>query len=199
MPRASKPTPKSTSTLKARTKPTTPTGKKPAAAKQSFAAKPAAAKPIAKPAATKKSFAAKPATAAKRPAAAKRVTTSVAPRPDFGAPIAGFFTKQPKPLRPLLEELRDLVQEVIPDAESSIKWGMPFFTIDGTMMCALAGHKSHVNLILAGPPGTYADPDNRLAGSGKTGRHLKLTAADKVPREAVRGWLATAAALARAK
>ena len=199
MPRASKPTPKSTSTLKARTKPTTPTGKKPAAAKQSFAAKPAAAKPIAKPAATKKSFAAEPATAAKRPAAAKRVTTSVAPRPDFGAPIAGFFTKQPKPLRPLLEELRDLVQEVIPDAESSIKWGMPFFTIDGTMMCALAGHKSHVNLILAGPPGTYADPDNRLAGSGKTGRHLKLTAADKVPREAVRGWLATAAALARAK
>jgi len=199
VPRASKPTPKSTSTLKARTKPTTPTGKKPAAAKQSFAAKPAAAKPIAKPAATKKSFAAKPATAAKRPAAAKRVTTSVAPRPDFGAPIAGFFTKQPKPLRPLLEELRDLVQEVIPDAESSIKWGMPFFTIDGTMMCALAGHKSHVNLILAGPPGTYADPDNRLAGSGKTGRHLKLTAADKVPREAVRGWLATAAALARAK
>ena len=163
------------------------------------ATKPTATKPTARPTATKKSFAAKPATAAKRPAAAKRVTNKVAPRADFGAPIAGFFTKQPKPLRPLLEELRDLVQEVIPDAESSIKWGMPFFTIDGTMMCALAGHKSHVNLILAGPPGTYADPDNRLAGSGKTGRHLKLTAADKVPREAVRGWLATAAALARSK
>lgn len=179
VPRASKPKPKPTSKLKARTRPTTP-GKKPAA--------------------TKKSFAARPATAARKPAAAKRVAVKKpGTRGDFGAPIAGFFTKQPKPLRPLLEELRDLVQEVIPDAESSIKWGMPFFTIDGTMMCALAGHKSHVNLILAGPPGTYSDPDNRLAGSGKTGRHLKLTAADKVPREAVRGWLATAAALARSK
>jgi hypothetical protein len=102
-------------------------------------------------------------------------------------------------LRPLLEQLRDLVQEAVPDAESSIKGGMPFFTIDGTMMCALAGHKSHVNLILAGPPGTYADPDSRLGGTGKTGRHLKLTAADEVPRDAVRAWLATAATLARTK
>ena len=148
------------------------------------------AKPAAKQLAAKKPVAKKPvAAAAKKPV----------PRGDFGAPIAGFFTKQPKSLRPLLEELRDLVHEVVPDAESSIKWGMPFFTIDGTMMCALAGHKSHVNLILSGPPGTYADPDNRLIGAAKTGRHLKLTATDKVPREAVRGWLATAAALARSK
>jgi hypothetical protein len=155
-------------------------------------------KPRAKPAA--KQLAKKPV--AKKPVARKPVAAAAkkpAPRGDFGAPIAGFFAKQPKPLRPLLEELRDLVHEAVPDAESSIKWGMPFFTIDGTMMCALAGHKSHVNLILSGPPGTYADPDNRLIGAAKTGRHLKLTATDKVPREAVRGWLATAAALARSK
>jgi hypothetical protein len=168
---------KATSTLSSKPKPK-PRAKP--AAKQLAARKPAAKKPVAK----------KPA-----PAVAKKPV----PRGDFGAPIAGFFTKQPKPLRPLLEELRDLVHEVVPDAESSIKWGMPFFTIDGTMMCALAGHKSHVNLILSGPPGTYADPDNRLIGAAKTGRHLKLTATDKVPREAVRGWLATAAALARSK
>jgi len=128
-----------------------------------------------------------------------RAAAAPGPRADFGAPIAGFFAKQPAPLRAILEELRDLIEAAVPDAESSIKWGMPFFTIDGAMMCALGGHKSHVNLILSGSPSAYADPDKLLTGAAKIGRHLKLTAADRVPRDAVNGWLATAAMLARAK
>jgi hypothetical protein len=165
------------------TKPTKPT--KPAARKQPVRA---SAKPTTTKAAGKKPAGRKPA--AKQPVMARRV--------DFGAPIAGFFAKQPKPLRPILEALRDLVQEAAPDAASSLKWGMPFFMIGDAMMCALGGHKSHVNLILSGPPGTYADPEGRLSGDGKTGRHLKLTAADQIPRDAVRGWLKTAAKRARA-
>ena len=62
---------------------------------------------------------------------------------------------------------------------------------------ALAAFKSHVNLILPGPPGTYADPDGRLQGDGKTGKHLKLRSIDELPRTAVRGWLKTAAARAK--
>ena len=115
------------------------------------------------------------------------------------SPIDGFFTKQPPHLRAILEALRALVDEAAPDAASSIKWGMPFYTVNGAMMCALAGHKSHVNLVLAGPPGTFADPEGRLSGEGKTGRHLKLTSLDELPRDAVRGWLRTAAELTRAK
>jgi hypothetical protein len=64
------------------------------------------------------------------------------------------------------------------------------------MMCALAAFKSHVNLILSGPPGTYADPGGLLEGDGKTGKHLKLRALADLPRAAVRGWLKTAAARA---
>ena len=120
-----------------------------------------------------------------------------APRADFGAPIEGFFARQPAHLRVILEELRRLVEGAAPDAESSLKWGMPFYTVGGVMMCALGGHKSHVNLILSGPPGAYADPEGRLAGEGKTGRHLKLSSLDELPRTAVRGWLRTAAELAR--
>jgi hypothetical protein len=92
-----------------------------------------------------------------------------------------------------------LIEGVAPDAESSIKWGMPFFTVGGAMMCALGAHKSHVNLILSGPPGAFADPEGRLSGEGKTGRHLKVTSLDDLPRDAVRGWLKTAANLARKK
>ncbi len=179
------------------------------------AARPPAKPQPAKPASTKPAprKAKKPATstspqASTRPATAKRpkakpgarraAKARPATRADFGAKIAGFFSKQPAPLRPILEALRDLVEEAAPDAASSLKWGMPFFMIGDATMCAIGGHKSHVNLILSGPPGTYADPDGRLSGDGKTGRHLKLTAVDQIPREAVRGWLKIAARRARA-
>jgi hypothetical protein len=133
----------------------------------------------------------------KKPKAAKkRAAKKPAPRADLGAPIDGFFSKQPPHLRAILDELRRLIDEAAPRAESSLKWGMPFYSVDGTMMCALGGHKSHVNLILAGPPGAYADPEGRLSGEGKNGRHLKLSALDELPRESVRGWLRTTAGLA---
>jgi hypothetical protein len=140
---------------------------------------------------------AEPPRGASPAAPARRVATKPAPRTDYGRPITGFFARQPAPLRVILEALRALVEEAAPDASSSLKWGMPFFMIGDSMMCALAGHKAHVNLILSGPPGTYADPEGRLAGDGKTGRHLKLTRLDDLPRDEVRRWLRTAAELAR--
>lgn len=188
------------------TKPTKPraAARKPAAKKPpTTAKKPAAKKP---PAATKKPPAAKkkppaakkkPAAAAKKPAAA--AMKRMAPRADFGAPIDGFFEQQPAHLRPILEELRAMIEREVPEVESSTKWGMPFFSLGGAMMCALGGHRSHVNLILSGPPDAFDDPADRLTGEGKTGRHLKLASLDDLPRAAVRGWLRTAAKLARDK
>ncbi len=140
---------------------------------------------------------AKKANALRDPRRGKATAKKPAPRADFGKPIDGFFAKQPEALRPVLEELRRLVEQTAPDATSSIKWGMPFYAVNGTMMCALGGHKSHVNLILAGAPGTFADPKHLLEGSGKTGRHLKLTSLADLPRAEVRRWLRQAAELAR--
>ena len=130
---------------------------------------------------------------AKKPAAAKKF----GPRADLGAPVEGFFAKQPPHLRPVIDELRKLVEEAAPEAASSIKWGMPFYSIGNGMMCAIGAHKAHVNLILSGPPGTYQDPKGLLVGDGKTGKHLKLTSLGDLPRAEVRGWLRTAAERAR--
>jgi hypothetical protein len=162
--------------VKATTKKKAPAKKKAASTKKAPARK-AAAKTVAKKAPAKKP----------------------APRADYGRPIDGFFEKQPPTMRPILERLRALVEEVVPDADSSLKWGMPFYSLNGAMMCALGGHRSHVNLILAGAPGTFDDPDDLLEGEGKTGKRLKLTRLDQLPEKAVRGWLRTAAASARAK
>ena len=138
---------------------------------------------------------AKPKARTREPAAApKRFGT----RKDLGTPVEGFFAKQPPALRAILDQLRAMIAEAAPNATAATKWGMPFYTIGGNMMCALAAFKAHVNLILPGPPGTYADPHGRLEGDGKTGKHLKLRPADTLPRTDIRGWLRTAAARARA-
>jgi hypothetical protein len=145
----------------------------------------------------------KKTSAPKKVRASKKAPRKAAPaktyaaRKDLGAPVAGFFAKQPAHLRPILDELRRLVDEAAPDASSGIKWGMPFYEMKGTTLCALAAHKSHVNLILPGPPGTYPDPEGLLEGEGKTGRHLKVKTLDDLPKAQVRGWLRTAVRLAR--
>jgi hypothetical protein len=74
---------------------------------------------------------------------------------------------------------------------------MPFYTLDSVMLCALGGHKSHVNLILAGPPEVFVDPKELLEGDGKTGRRLRLTQLADLPKTAVRTWLLAAAAHAQ--
>jgi hypothetical protein len=149
----------------------------------------------------KKNGAAKKPTASATKGARKMpaARAMVARRADFGAPIDGFFAKQPPHLRAILEALRDLVEEAAPEATAALKWGMPVYTLGGSMMCALGGHKAHVNLVLAGPPGSFADPAKRLEGAGKTGRHLTLRSIDDLPRDAVRGWLRTAVEAVRGK
>ena len=151
-------------------------------------------KPKKRPAAPKKKAAPRSAKKAAPPA------RKVPPRADFGAPIEGFFAEQPAHLRAILEELRKLVDEAAPDATSSLKWGMPFYTLGTSMksmMCALAAFKEHVNLILSGPPGSFPDPKGLLEGDGKTGKHLTLRTLEDLPRAAVRAWLRTAAERAR--
>ncbi|MBL8627481.1 MAG: DUF1801 domain-containing protein [Myxococcales bacterium] len=156
------------------------------------------AKPKAKPATTKaKPAATKARSKATTPKAAPVARKKPAPRADLGKPIDGFFKRQSAALQPIARALRALIESAAPEARSSIKWGMPFFMIGDSMVCAIGAHKAHVNLILSGPPGTFSDPDGLLSGDGKTGRHLKLTASDTLPTAAVRGWLRTAVARAR--
>ncbi len=154
----------------------------------------AKAKPAAKEAAAKKA----PTKPAKGVASASSASKPMAKRADFGAPIDAFFAKQPEKFLPLLNELRALVERAAPGVESSLKWGMPFFSLNGNMLCGIGAHKAHVNLILSGPPGTFADPDGLLEGDGETGRRLKITKIDDLPRAAIKGWLATAVKRARA-
>jgi hypothetical protein len=139
-----------------------------------------AAKPAKKAPAARK----KPAPAPIKKSSARPAPGMAGRRADYGAPVDGFFTKQPPHLRPILDQLRRLIEQAAPDASASLKWGMPFYALAGQTVCALAGFKAHVNLILPGPAGTFADPDGLLEGDSKLGKHLKLRSLDQLPRSA---------------
>lgn len=122
-----------------------------------------------------------------------------AKREDHGAPIEAYFAKQSEAIRALMEALRALILAEAPEAESGLKWGFPFFTLKGQLLCGLRANKAHLGLILTGPPGTFDDPEGLLSGEGETGRQLKLTPGQSIPEAQVRAWLQAAARAAAAK
>ena len=103
-----------------------------------------------------------------------------------------YIAQQPADMRALLESLRALIVKSLPDAEVSIKWGVPFYTHWGKQVCALACFKEHVGLNLFAPPEVLIDPAKKLEGGGKSSRMLKVRSATDIDRAAIARWLKVA-------
>lgn len=79
--------------------------------------------------------------------------------------------------RPILEHVRQAVHQAIPGVTETMKWGMPFFTIDGRPLAMMAAFKAHAGVgIFDGTPTGSGD------GMGNLG---KLTGVTDLPSEAV--------------
>ena len=133
---------------------------------------------------------------APRKATAKPSPRKVMPaRKDFGAPTDAYYAQQPADKRVLLEKLRAIVQKVVPDAESTIKWGVPFYARNGKSVCSIAAFKEHVGINFFAPPSVLADPGKRLEGGGKSMRMLKVRTEKDIDPASITRWLkATVAA-----
>lgn len=57
--------------------------------------------------------------------------------------IDAYIEKKADFAKPILAHLRALVHKACPDAEETIKWGMPFFDYKGSTMCAMSAFKQH--------------------------------------------------------
>jgi hypothetical protein len=138
--------------------------------------------------------------AARKPTAKKTASMKVAPkmmpqRDDFGASTDRYFAQQAPEKRALLEELRALVTKGVPDAQSSIKWGVPFYQRNGKSICSLAAFKEHVGINFFAPPSVLVDPKKKLEGGGKSMRMLKVRSAADIDSASILRWLkATVAA-----
>jgi len=109
-----------------------------------------------------------------------------------------YFTQQAPDKRVLLEKLDALVMKQVPGATISIKWGVPFYELDGKRVCALASFKDHVGINVFAPPEKLADPNKLLEGAGKANRMLKVRSSKDIDSAAISRWLKASVAVASA-
>lgn len=54
-----------------------------------------------------------------------------------------YISKAEDFAKPILEHLRKVVHKTCPDVEEAMKWGMPYFSYKGKVLCAMASFKEH--------------------------------------------------------
>jgi len=57
--------------------------------------------------------------------------------------IDAYIAKSAEFARPILEHIRKLVHKACPDVTETVKWSMPFFEYNGTILCNMAAFKQH--------------------------------------------------------
>lgn len=57
-----------------------------------------------------------------------------------------YIQSFPKDTREKLQTLRQLVKEIVPEAEETISYGIPTFTLHGKYVVYIAGYKNHISL-----------------------------------------------------
>jgi hypothetical protein len=125
----------------------------------------------------------------------KTAAQNGAKQDDLGASADSYFSQQPPEKRVLLEKLRALVRQGVPDATSSIKWGVPFYQRNGKNVCSIAAFKEHVGINFFASPSVLVDSGKKLEGGGKTMRMLKVRTAADIDSASILRWLkATVAA-----
>ena len=59
------------------------------------------------------------------------------------------YIKKAQPFaQPILKHFRALVHKALPEAEEAIKWGVPYFVVNGKNAAGMASFKKHASIML---------------------------------------------------
>lgn len=96
--------------------------------------------------------------------------------------VDAYIAEQPEDIRPLLEKLRAVIRENAPDAEESIRWGMPTYRMK-TNLVHFAAQKNHIGLY----PGSEAVEafSKRLPGYGTSKGTIRFPYDKPIPFEII--------------
>ncbi len=64
--------------------------------------------------------------------------------------VDDYIAKAQPFARPILERLRDLMEEVVPEAHEDIKWGAPHWIVGGRNLAGMGAFKAHARFFLHG-------------------------------------------------
>jgi uncharacterized protein YdeI (YjbR/CyaY-like superfamily) len=91
--------------------------------------------------------------------------------------IDAYIAKAAPFARPILEKVRERVHAAAPDAEETMKWSAPGFTVDGKILLMMAAFKAHAALNFW--RGQEIGDGNPKAGA--MGQFGRLTSVDDLP------------------
>jgi uncharacterized protein YdeI (YjbR/CyaY-like superfamily) len=100
--------------------------------------------------------------------------------------IDAYIAKAADFARPILSRLRQLVHKGCPGAAETVKWGMPFFEYNGSILCNMAAFKQHCAfgfwnaLLLKDPEGLLRVKDKNAMGHFDRITSLKDLPSDKI-------------------
>lgn len=108
--------------------------------------------------------------------------------------IDAYIAKAAPFARPILEHVRKRVHAVAADAEETLKWSMPSFTVDGKILLGIAAFKAHATV------GFWRGEEIGIESSKDAmGQLGKLTSLDDLPPDAeLDGMIRKGVELARA-
>ena len=100
--------------------------------------------------------------------------------------VTAFIEKLPADQKAIMQQMRDLIFKAIPGVIESIKWGRPVFTAKKDIIY-LKSAKAYVTLGFfdAQKLDAYAE---KLEGTGKQMRHLKIRKAEEIDPKVLSGW-----------
>jgi uncharacterized protein YdhG (YjbR/CyaY superfamily) len=105
-------------------------------------------------------------------------------RADDSVDKASFRDSIPDSHQPTFTLLQQLIEELVPDADVSIKWGTIAYDLDGSLF-ALSANKKHVNLYIL-TVGLLAEYADDLAGIPQSKCVLRFSPSAEVPLETLR-------------
>jgi uncharacterized protein YdeI (YjbR/CyaY-like superfamily) len=100
--------------------------------------------------------------------------------------IDAYIAKAADFARPILSHLRQLIHKGCPDATETIKWSMPFFEYNGSILCNMAAFKQHCAFgfwnapLLKDPEGILQVKDRNAMGHFDRITSLKDLPSDKI-------------------
>lgn len=97
-----------------------------------------------------------------------------------------YIAKSEEFAKPILEYLRQIIDETCPDATEDIKWGTPHYSYKGDHLCMIAGFKNHCSFSLYKAEFLK---DKEIAESVKAGKKFgymdKLKSVSELPSKQV--------------
>lgn len=85
--------------------------------------------------------------------------------------------------QPILQHVREVVHRAVPEAEETIKWSMPFFTVNGKILCNVAAFKAHCSFGILGPDARAEIAKDGYGSEEGMGTFGKLASVKDLPAE----------------